>query len=274
MPLHLASRVGDQPAESSVNAMKSPTPSPSPATQNTSHHRLAVLSDIHGNTWALRAVLADVERHHPDGFVLLGDLLADGPDPVGTLALLRTLPKATFVQGNTDRYLSDLTQVVSPRAEMPDLVATWQWAVDQVGDDGCRFLAGLPADARIETPAGHVLATHGIPGDDEGFVDPEKPDTWSGLQWHGARLLLLGHLHVPFVLELDEGTVVNPGSVGIPTPTGGPASYALLDLYAGGRIAVQHVQVPWDIAGYVEAFDGGIPSNRKVAAMLEVLRNP
>lgn len=27
-------------------------------------HRLAVLSDIHGNTWALQAVLADVERHH------------------------------------------------------------------------------------------------------------------------------------------------------------------------------------------------------------------
>jgi predicted phosphodiesterase len=117
------------------------------------------------------------------------------------------------------------------------------------------------------------LATHGIPGNDERFVDPEQPHTWTGLQWHDARLLLLGHLHVPFVLELEEGTVVNPGSIGIPTPTGGPASYALLDLYAGGQIAVQHVQVSWDIAGYVAAFDCGIPSNRKVAAMLEVLRN-
>ena len=63
-----------------------------------------------------------------------------------------------------------------------------------------------------------------------------------------------------------------PGSVGIPTPTGWRASYALLDLYAGGRIVVQHVQAPWDIAGYVAAFDCGIPSNRKVAGMLDTLR--
>ena len=56
------------------------------------HQRLAVLSDVHGNAWALRAVLADGERHRPDGWIVLGDLLADGPDPVGTLALLRSLP--------------------------------------------------------------------------------------------------------------------------------------------------------------------------------------
>jgi putative phosphoesterase len=237
------------------------------------HQRLAVLSDVHGNSWALRAVLDDVARHHPDGFVLLGDLLADGPDPVSTLALLRSLPNATFVQGNTDRYLADLSNVIPPRSEMPDLIATWQWAVDQIGPAGCRFLADLPTDETIETPAGRILATHGIPGNDEGFVDPEQPNTWTGLRWHDARLLLVGHLHVPFVLELDEGTVVGPGSVGIASPTGWRASYALLDLYAGGQIAVQHAQVTWDVAGYVEAFDCGIPSNRKVAGMLEALRH-
>jgi predicted phosphodiesterase len=234
--------------------------------------RLAVLSDVHGNAWALRAVLADAERCQPDGFVVLGDLLADGPDPVGTLALLRALPNATFVQGNTDRYLADLDQVVSPRSEMPDLVATWQWAVDQLGEEGCRFLAGLPTDVTIETPAGRILATHGIPGDDEGFVDPEEPDTWAGLDWRGARLLLAGHVHIPFVLETGAGTVVNPGSVGIPDPPGWRANYAVVDLFAGGQIAVQHVQVTWDIAGYVEAFGCGIPSNRKVERMLGALR--
>jgi predicted phosphodiesterase len=234
--------------------------------------RLAVLSDVHGNAWALRSVLADAGRHHPDAWVILGDLLADGPDPVGTLALLRSLPDATLVQGNTDRYLADLDQVVSPRAEMPDLIATWQWAVDQLGEEGCRFLANLPTDATFETPAGPALATHGIPGDDEGWVLPEDPNTWAGLAWRGARLLLVGHTHEPFVLETDEGTVVNPGSVGIPEPTGWRASYAVLDLYAGGQVAVQHVQATWDIAAYVEAYGCGIPSNRKIANMLRALR--
>ena len=234
--------------------------------------RLAVLSDVHGNAWALASVVADVERHHPDRFVLLGDLLADGPDPVGTLALLRTLPNATFVQGNTDRYLADLDQVVSPRSEMPDLIATWQWAVDQVGEKGRRFLAGLPTDAPFETPAGRVLATHGVPGDDEGGIDPQRADAVAGLDWHGTRLLLVGHTHEPFVLQAGAGTVVNPGSVGISPQTGWRASYAIVDLFRGGQIAVQHVQVAWDVAAYVAAFEGGIPLNRKAEPMLEALR--
>ena len=234
--------------------------------------RLVVLSDVHGNAWALCAVLANAERHKPQGYVVLGDLLADGPDPVGTLALLQGLPRATFVQGNTDRYLGDLRQVVSPRAEMPDLVATWQWAVDRLGKERCRFLAGLPTDALFETPAGRVLATHGIPGDDEGFIRPEDAGTWAELDLQGARLLLAGHTHQPFVLQTGAGLVVNPGSVGIPEPTDWRASYALVDLYAGGQIAVRHVQVTWDIAAYVAAFDCGIPPNRKVARMLKTLR--
>jgi putative phosphoesterase len=234
--------------------------------------RLAVLADIHGSVWALEAVLADARRRGPDHFVVLGDLLADGPDPVGTLDLLRGLPRATFVQGNTDRYLADLSQLVPPRSELPDLVTTWQWAVDLLGEEGCRFLADLPTDVILETPIGSVLATHGIPGNDEGWIDPRRADALDGLHWQGACALLVGHTHMPFVLSGDRGTVINPGSVGISPQTDWRASYALLDLFPGGQIAVQHIQVEWDIATYVAAFEGGIPLNRKAAPMLKALR--
>ena len=50
------------------------------------------------------------------------------------------------------------------------------------------------------------------------------------------------------------------------------ATYALLDLFSGGQIAVQHVQVTWDIKAYVVAFEDGIPLNRKSIAMLKELR--
>ena len=197
--------------------------------------RLAVLSDVHGNVWALESVLADAERRHLAAFVFLGDLLADGPDPVGTLTMLRTLSNGTYAQGNTDRYLAGLDKVVSPRSELPDLIATWQWAVDQLGAGGCRFLAGLPTGVTLETPAGRLLATHGVPGNDEGFIDPTRSDTWTDLDWHGARLLLVGHTHRPFVLETGDGLIVNPGSVGITRLTDWRATYAVLDLFAEHR---------------------------------------
>ena len=235
--------------------------------------RLAVLSDIHGNRWALEAVLGDLARDPPDGTIVLGDLVADGPDPVGTLALLRDLPNATFVQGNTDRYLSDLSAVISPRSEMLDLVHTWQWAVDCLGEEDLRFLASLPTDAFLDTSSGPVLATHGLPGHDEHWIEPKNAEELETLEWHGTRLMLVGHSHIPFVLRGERGTVINPGSVGLSPQTGWRASYARLDLVAGGQIAVQHRQVEWNVAAYLAAFERGIPTNRKAAPMLDALRH-
>ena len=236
--------------------------------------RLVVLSDVHGNRWALDALLEEVERQPPDRYVVLGDLVADGPDPVGTLERLRALPNAVFVQGNTDRYLGDLAAVALPGSDWDDLIATWQWAADALGEEGRRFLAGLRTDVRLETPAGPVLATHGVPGDDEGRIELELrgAESLERLEWRGTRVMLVGHSHVPFVLHGAQGTAINPGSVGLSPQTGWRASYARVDLYSGGQVAVQHAQVRWDVAAYLAAFESGIPRNRRSAPMLDKLR--
>jgi hypothetical protein len=68
--------------------------------------RVAVLSDIHGNSIALDAVLRDVEAQGGvDAWWLLGDLAAIGFDPLGVLGRVTVLPGATIVRSNTDRFL-------------------------------------------------------------------------------------------------------------------------------------------------------------------------
>src|SRR5258705_5431915 len=68
--------------------------------------RIALLSDIHGNTIALDAVLGDVEANGgADEHWVLGDLVALGYDPAGVLERLTSLPNPLFVRGNTDRYV-------------------------------------------------------------------------------------------------------------------------------------------------------------------------
>jgi len=68
--------------------------------------RLALLSDVHGNSIALDAVLADVDaRGGADEYLVLGDLVALGHDPLGVLRRLRALPNVAFTRGNTDRYV-------------------------------------------------------------------------------------------------------------------------------------------------------------------------
>src|SRR5262245_66086980 len=67
--------------------------------------RVALLSDIHGNSIALDAVLRDAIDQEINAYWILGDLVALGHDPVGVLERLVKLPNARFIRGNTDRYV-------------------------------------------------------------------------------------------------------------------------------------------------------------------------
>lgn len=63
------------------------------------------MSDIHGNTTALRAVIADANAIGVDHWWVLGDIVALGPDPVGVLEILAELPNVEAIAGNTEWYV-------------------------------------------------------------------------------------------------------------------------------------------------------------------------
>ena len=48
--------------------------------------KIAILSDIHGNSIALRSVLDDIKAQGGADIIwVIGDLVALGPDPIGVL---------------------------------------------------------------------------------------------------------------------------------------------------------------------------------------------
>src|SRR6266536_6222936 len=67
--------------------------------------RIALLSDIHGDTLVLDAVLTDIAAQDDiDRYWILGDFSSMGYDPVGVLERVTKLPAVSFVRGNHDRY--------------------------------------------------------------------------------------------------------------------------------------------------------------------------
>src|SRR5215469_1111279 len=66
--------------------------------------RLAVISDIHGECFALDQVLQDIRRQGIEQTVCLGDALQGGSQPAETLARLREL-NCPVVMGNADAWL-------------------------------------------------------------------------------------------------------------------------------------------------------------------------
>jgi putative phosphoesterase len=219
--------------------------------------KLAVLSDIHGNSAALRAVLADLDgRGGSDYLVVLGDLAVFGPDPMGVLALLKEHTPVLHIRGNTDRYLVEgqYPRGAGGRSWESQVLASFPWTAQQLGEAGLRFLASLPAQRLLRFNDGHtILAVHASPAGDEEGVRPDAPDEELAAMLNGQSwdLLLCAHTHVPLDREVKNRRVVNPGSVGLPFDGDPRASYALVELLSGRRYRVELRRVAYDIEAVV-----------------------
>lgn len=66
--------------------------------------RIAVLSDIHSNAFAMDSVLKHIRTQSVDSLWFLGDVVGYGPDPVATLEFLKEKPDV-WVPGNHDAGL-------------------------------------------------------------------------------------------------------------------------------------------------------------------------
>ena len=66
--------------------------------------RIAVISDIHGNIWALESVLEDIQKRGIAYIVNLGDSLY-GPLEPGSMAKLLMNEKIISISGNQDRVI-------------------------------------------------------------------------------------------------------------------------------------------------------------------------
>jgi predicted phosphodiesterase len=234
--------------------------------------RLAILADVHGNPIALDAVLADVEAQGgADGYWVLGDLVAHGPDPVSVLERLARLPGGRLVRGNTDRYVATgdreppspeevraAPRLLDKHLMLSQGLAWTQGCLTQAG--WLDRLATLPPEQRLTLPDGtRLLGVHAAPGRDGGRgVDPALSDAdLEGLvAGCGADLVCAGHTHWPLDRRASGVRVVNVGSVSNPVaPLAVPdlrACYVLLDASEAGY-RLRHRRVAYDLAAAIAA---------------------
>jgi predicted phosphodiesterase len=206
--------------------------------------RIAILSDIHGNSLALDAVLADAATLGVEAHWILGDLAALGPDPVGVLERLSALQAARIIRGNTDRYVAtggrpapDLAAVqANPQLvqQYAEVAATLAWTQGALQVSGWMdWLACLPLELDATLPDGtNFLGVHASPGNDDGegipptLADDELARALGG---HPADLICVGHTHLQIDRRIGRQRIVNPGSVSNPRGSDLRASYVLLE---------------------------------------------
>jgi predicted phosphodiesterase len=219
--------------------------------------RLAVLSDIHGNSWALQAVLKDVGSRGIKELVNLGDSFYGPLDPSGTADALLNL-EILSVMGNEDRILLE-DEMTNPTADFTQ---------KSLSQEALDWLTNL----ETHTSYNDALLCHGTPSCDTEYLLEEVTEAGvklrslqqvSGLLGNFKQeVILCGHSHAPHVVHFSDGRIiVNPGSVGLQAyddenpmyhvmETGSPhARYSIISKSDTG-ILVDNIAVPynWDQA--------------------------
>lgn len=227
--------------------------------------KLAALSDIHSNIFALEAVIADAQRRGVDQMVNLGDILYGPIAPRATYELLMEHDFVT-IRGNQDRQLFEATA-----AEI-DLHPTMQFICEDLGSEPLEWMSSLPFDLQLNED---VYICHGSSQSDLVYLLENAESGYARLRSDGnitellggqrSPVVLCGHTHTARAVQLSSGPlVVNPGSVGMPAYTDQEpylhsmeshsphASYAVLEKRNGGWL-VEHIKVPYEFERAVSA---------------------
>lgn len=222
--------------------------------------RYALISDIHANLPALRAVLADIaERPGIDATYHLGDLVGYAPWPNETVAMLRD-SRVDGIAGNYDSTTATDYPHCGCKYEDPHQAElahqSYEWTREHCSPDTKRFLGQLPFRLDLRPNGGHragstVILVHGTPTLNTLYWTEDRSDAFClGMaEKAGARsgdVICFGHTHKPWKREIDGIHIVNTGSVGRPKDGDPRAGYVLLEMGEAGP-NIEFVRVDYDV---------------------------
>lgn len=168
--------------------------------------KAGIISDIHGNLEALRAVERELDELGVDEIWCLGDIVGYGPNPNECVTKVQEMCRQRsgeliIVLGNHDEAcIGGDISFFNPRAQAAAL-----WTRSELSEENQEFLRSLP----LVLERSDALLVH---------ASPHEPEVWHYIMGiHDAayafghfshRVCFVGHSHYPLVAEL-EGTVIH-----------------------------------------------------------------
>ena len=215
--------------------------------------KVGLIADVHSNLHALLPVQAKLAGMGVEKTICAGDIVGYGADPDRCCREIRNA-SVISIAGNHDRATTtgDFTRM------NPYAAAAASWTRDRIDEESMTFLESLPIQNDVALGNDVAAAVfHGSDLDPDEYVYEE--DVNEGVLERSRRdVVVLGHTHMPFVVHLPAGIVVNPGSVGQPRDGDPRASFAVFDT---ASMACEIHRVTYDVDTAAEAILGaGLPA--------------
>ncbi|MGJ3239453.1 MAG: metallophosphoesterase family protein [Anaerolineae bacterium] len=154
--------------------------------------KVGILSDVHGDYGALDRTLNKLKVDHQVSRILCaGDLVGRGPEQNRVVDCIRANGIVT-VRGNHDEWFYGISE------------------------DNTAYLKDLPIDWKGKINNRRVFMCHGKPGNNMwGMYRDHLSETYLTMVLKSLKVdvLITGHTHMPLYMRVDEGVLINPGSL-------------------------------------------------------------
>ncbi len=202
--------------------------------------RILIISDIHGNADAFKAVIEDASRW--DSIWILGDLVDYGPEPHIVIDMVKELKPNVIIAGNHDYAVAYNTDCrCAPEIHELSEYTRRSISMKLLSREQINWLKTLPLHIVNIVAGKKMFAVHGSPRNPlYGYLKPSLSKEELLLQLTPtlfavkpapikADIVLVGHTHIPATIEVEGIRVLNPGSCGQPRDSDPRASYAIYD---------------------------------------------
>ena len=192
--------------------------------------KIAVLSDIHGNKYALKEVLDEFSLHQIERVFVLGDCVGYYYYPGEVLEMLSPW-EPEMIQGNHEKLLTQLrNKEIDSNALKSKYGSGHVIALEKLSEKQLEYLLSKPFSSSVIIDGVSFQLNHGSPWDYDTYLYPDTDE--SILEKCNSiehDFVLVGHSHHAFTYSCADSILINVGSVGQSRSKGGIADWVIID---------------------------------------------
>lgn len=218
--------------------------------------KLAVISDIHSNHYALSSVLEDIEARDVDTIICTGDLVGYMPFPNEVVNLIRK-HKILSIKGNHDQHVAAMDKLTKAEFELKSIEEIQQsasalYSSFTLTEVNRAYLDNLPEFIELTVGSYHVLFVHGSPRAMDEYMFEDSDELEVIARSVPNNVLISGHTHLPYHKRIANTDMINAGSVGKSKHGNANGTYVILNI-AGAELTSEIIEVCYKVTELVDA---------------------
>lgn len=209
--------------------------------------QIALISDIHGNLPALKAVLDDIKDKGIKRILCLGDVIGKGPSNCEVLDICRDCCEI-ILKGNWEEYVS----LYEPKESAI-------WVQEQIGKERLNYIRNMEMTKEMWVSGKFMRLFHSHPcGFKRVFAHSsveEKRTLFVDDRGKYSDIAVYADIHRPYMQTIDNRVLFNTGSVGNPLDIP-ECSYVIMygnfNSQKPSSYSINFIRLPYDINKAVE----------------------